>query len=198
MPGRPVLAALGASVVLVLGAVACGSSSAGPTGPSASPVPRIGGVAVAPTSGAIGTVFALTAKGLKQGEAVAFEITFPNSAKAYPGAALTVEADGTATTTYRSSTANEPGVYQVRLNGAPGTLAEGRFTVTDGPPITNGLPETTSSSVAGRASTTKGTGRTTTTVRGATTSTTLKGTTTTTRRVTTSSTPTTKAPLGNP
>lgn len=189
---RPALASLVVSLVLALGATACGSSG-GPTGPVGAPPPRIGAIAVEPKAGPIGTLFTLTATGLKVGEAVAFEITFPGQGKAFPGAALTVPEDGITTTTYRATTANQPGEYVVRLTGPPGSLAEGRFTVTDGPAVVTTPVDQTATSVgpgtSGRTGTTKATGRTTTPVRGAsTTSTTLKGatTTSTTRRPTTS------------
>ncbi len=187
----PVLAALAASLALVPGA-ACGSSGGGPTGPVGAPPPRVGAVEVAPPVGPVGTMFTLTATGLKEGEAVAFEITFPGVGKAFPGAALTVPADGIATTTYRATTANEPGEYVVRLTGPPGSLAEGRFRVSDGSPITAALSsdDTTGPSTSGRTGTTARPGRTTATSRGgSTTSTTARGssTTATTRRSTTTS-----------
>lgn len=193
MTCRPVLAAMVAGLVLLTVAGACGSSG-GPTGPSAPPPPRVGAVAVDPAAGPIGTVFTLSAQGLKEGEAVAFEITFPGEGKAFPGAALTVPADGTASTTYRATTANQPGDYLVRLTGTPGSLAEGRFTVRDGPPLTSTIPSDSASapSTSGRTATT--TRRTTTTWKaGSTTSSTIKGssTTATTRP---SSTVTTKPP----
>lgn len=193
MVRRPALAALGASLLLVGGAAACGSSG-GPTGPAAAAPVRMGAVKVNPPAGPIGTVFTLTADGLKEGEAVAFEITFPGEGKAYPGAAISVPADGTATTTYRATTANQPGDYVVRLTGPPGSLAEGRFTVTNGPPLSSTLPPDSSassvSSTSLRTGTTRRSSRPTTTVLGATT-TTLGGTkgsstTATTRRFTTS------------
>jgi len=177
MSRRPELAALTLSLVLV--ATACGSSSAGPTGSDAGPAPSIGALAVTPPAGPIGTMFSLAAQGLKEGDAVTFEITFPGQGKAFPGAALPVAADGTVSTTYRATTANRPGVYLVRLSGPPGTLAEGRFTVTDRPPLTSTIPEPTSPSTA-RTGTTRATGRTTTTVKGgSTTTSTVKDVTTT-------------------
>ena len=151
----------------------------------------MGAVTVDPRSGPIGTLFTLTATGLKVGEAVAFEITFPGEGKAFPGAALTVPDDGTMTTTYRATTANMPGEYIVRLTGPPGGLAEGRFTVTDGPAVTSTLVDEsatgTGPSSSIRTGTTKALGRTTTTLKGATTTTAVKGssTTATTRRTTT-------------
>lgn len=191
---RPALASLVASLVLVVGAAACGSGG-GPTGPVGAPPPRMGAVTVDPTAGPIGTLFTLKASGLKVGEAVAFEITFPGEGKAFPGAALTVPEDGTTTTTYRATTANMPGEYIVRLTGPPGSLAEGRFTVTDGPAVTTTVFDETATTPAGpttsgRTGTTKSLARTTTTVKGATTtSSTVKGssTTATTRRTTTTS-----------
>jgi hypothetical protein len=195
MSRRPELAALALSLALV--ATACGSSSAGPTGPDAGPAPSIGALAVTPPAGPIGTIFNLAAKGLKEGDAVTFEITFPGQGKAFPGAALPVAADGTVSTTYRATMANQPGIYLVRLSGPPGTLAEGRFTVTAGPPLTSTIPEAAGPSTTARTGTTKATGRTTTTVKGgSTTTSTVKGgtTTSTTKKVTTpSSTTTTKA-----
>jgi hypothetical protein len=195
---RPVLVALVPSFAMLV-AVACGSSGGGPTGPVGAPPPRMGVVIVDPTSGPIGTLFTLSASGLEVGEAVAFEITFPGEGKAFPGAALTVPPEGTTTTTYRATTANQPGEYIVRLTGPPGTLAEGTFAVTDGPPVTSALPEPDTSlpgpSTSGKTATTSRSGRTTTTAKGgATTSSTVKGatTTSTTRRVT-STTATTKA-----
>jgi len=140
-------------------------------------------------------MFTLTAGGLKDGEAVAFEITFPGQGKAYPGAALTVPADGSASTTYRATSANRPGDYLVRLTGPPGSLAEGKFTVTDGPPIVSTLPPDSTTFTSGRTGTTSRNGRTTTTLKGAsTTATSVKGssTTATTRRGTTLTSPTTK------
>jgi len=151
-------------------------------------------------------MFSLTATGLTAGEVVDFEITFPGDGKAYPGAALTVAADGTATTTYRATTANRPGDYMVRLTGPPGSLAEGRFSVTDGPPLTTLGPNDTSnpgSSTTFHTGTTARTGRSTTTtlVVGLPTTSTIKppGTTTTTRHgtattATTRATSTTKGP----
>lgn len=196
MSRRPVLAACVASIALSVGATACGTSGAGPTGPVGTPAPRIGAVTVDPPSGPVGTTFTLTARALREGEAVAFEITFPGEGKAFPGSALTVPPDGVATTTYRATTANQPGQYAVRLTGPPGGLAEGRFTVTDGPPITLALPEDPDASVGPST-----TARTATTRSGRTTSTTAKGgsttsttaakassTTATTRRTTTSTT----------
>jgi len=198
----PVLGALAVSLALIVGAAACGATG-GPTGPVAPPPPRVGAVAIDPPAGPVGTTFTLTAGGLKDGEAVSFEITFPGQGKAYPGAALTVPADGTASTTYRATTANQPGVYSVRLTGPPGSLAEGRFTVTDGPPIAGALPSETvttsvSPSTSGRTGTTSRYGRTTTTTKGgSTTSTSFKGSSTTTtvhRATTTLSTTTTMSP----
>jgi hypothetical protein len=188
---RPALASVVASLVLAGGAAACGAGG-GPTGPVGAPPPRVGAITVDPRAGPIGTLFTLTASGLNAGEAVAFEITFPGEGKAFPGAALTVPEDGTTTTTYRATTANQPGEYLVRLTGPPGSLAEGRFTVTDGPAVTSTLPgdsdSTAGPSTTLRTGTTRAQNRTTTTVKGATTtSTTVKGssTTATTRRPTT-------------
>ena len=164
MPSRPVTAALAASVVLATAATACGSSG-GPTGPIVAPPPRVGAVEVDPRSGPVGTVFTLTARGLAEGLVVAFEITFPGEGKAFPGAALTVPADGTASTTYRATTANQPGDYVVRLTGPPGSLAEGRFTVSSGPPLVSTVPEDTSPTISGPSTT----GRTGTTTRRTTT-----------------------------
>ncbi len=201
MSPRPVVAAVVTSLFLATAATACGSSR-GPTGPSAVSLPRLAPVQVEPPSGPIGTMFTLTTQGLKEGDAVAFEITFPGQGKAYPGAALTVLADGTASTTYRATTANQPGVYTVRLTGPPGNLAEGRFTVSDGPAITSTVPDTASSSslpYSGRTSTTSRFGRTTTTSKtGSTTSSTVRGvsTTSTTKHLTGSST--TIARIGPP
>ena len=201
MSRRPVLAALVASLLLVSGATACGSSG-GPTGPAAAAPPRVGAVEVDPSSGPIGTMFTLTATGLTEGEAVAFEITFPGVGKAYPGAALTVPVDGTATTTYRATTANEPGEYVVRLTGAPGILAEGRFTVTSGPALTSTIPDDAGPSSSGpstsrRTATTARSSRSTTTTAaaGPTTTSTPKAssTTATTRRTLTAPTTTTAA-----
>jgi len=141
-------------------------------------------------------MFTLTAGGLKDGDAVVFEITFPGEGKAYPGSTLTVTADGSATTTYRATTANKPGDYLVRLTGPPGGLAEGKFTVTDGPPIVSTLPPDSSTSTSGRTGTTSRSARTTTSLKGAsTTATSVKGssTTATTRHGTTLTTGTTKA-----
>lgn len=190
---RPALASLVASLVLVVGAAACGSGG-GPTGPVGAPPPRMGAVTVEPRAGPIGTLFTLTAKGLKVGEAVAFEITFPGEGKAFPGAALTVPEDGTTTTTYRATTANMPGEYIVRLTGPPGSLAEGRFTVTAGPAVTTTVFDETAISLGGpstsaRTGTTRSLARTTTTVKGATTTSSVKAssTTATTRRITTTS-----------
>ncbi len=207
MPRRPELAALVASLLLVSAAAACGSSG-GPTGPTAMPPPRVGAVEVDPSSGPIGTMFTLTATGLTEGEAVAFEITFPGVGKAFPGAALTVPADGTATTTYRATTANQPGEYVVRLTGPPGSLAEGRFSITSGPALTSTIPDdagpsSSTPSTSGRTGTTARSNRSTTTRAGSGVTTTsipkASSTTPTTRRpVTTPSTPTTKAtaPIG--
>ena len=201
MSSRPALAAFAASLVLGGGAAGCASTGVGPTGPVGPPPPRIGVVSVDPTSGAVGTLFTLTAKGQRQEETVAFEITFPGEGKAYPGAALAVPADGTATTTYRATTANTPGEYLVRLTGPPGILAEGRFTVTDGPPVTSAMPQVEtdgSTSTSGRTATTARSGRTTSTGlrTGSTTSTSARPglTTTTTRRTTPSSMATTTTP----
>jgi hypothetical protein len=162
----------------------------------------MGAVTVDPTTGPIGTLFTLTAKGLKEGEAVAFEITFPGQGKAFPGAALTVPADGTITTTYRATTANQPGDYVVRLTGPPGSLAEGRFTVNDGPAVTTAAPEDTSvpgpSTSARTGTTARSAHTTTTTAKGGstTTATTVKGATTTatTRKTSTSMTTGTTRP----
>lgn len=190
MPRRPELAALALSLALVVGAGACGSSSAGPTGPEAGPPPSIGALAVTPPAGPIGTVFNLAAKALKEGDAVTFEITFPGQGKAFPGAALPVAADGTVSTSYRATMTNQPGLYLVRLSGPPGTLAEGRFTVTDGPPLTSTIPEPPGPSTTARTGTTRATGRTTTTVKGNSTSTSTPkaATTSTTKKVTAPST----------
>jgi len=144
----------------------------------------MGAVSVDPKAGPIGTLFTLTAAGLQAGETVAFEITFPGEGKAFPGAALTVPPDGITSTTYRATTANQPGEYLVRLTGPPGSLAEGRFSVTDGPPVTSAPPEPDTSAVGPSTSRRTGTsrsGRTTTTAKGgSTTSTSVKGATTTT------------------
>jgi hypothetical protein len=194
-------AALVGSLVLLVGA-ACGAAGGGPTGPAAAPPPRVGAIKIDPTSGPIGTLFTLTATGLKEGEAVAFEITFPGEGKAYPGAAIAVPADGTASTTYRATTANQPGDYAVRLTGPPGALAEGRFTVTDGPPVTTALPgegdtSSTGPATSGKTGTTGRSGRTSTTAKGgSTTSSSPKGssTTPTTRRSSTTSASTMRSP----
>ena len=202
---RPALSSLVASLALAGGAAACGSAG-GPTGPVGAPPPRMGAITVDPKAGPIGTLFTLTATGLKVGEAVAFEITFPGQGKAFPGAALTVPEDGTSTTTYRATTANTPGEYLVRLTGPPGSLAEGRFTVTDGPPISSTIAGATDSTAGPSTTLRTGTTKprtTTTTIKGATTtSTTLKGSTTTstTRRTTTTAlaTTTTKSTVKTP
>jgi len=142
-------------------------------------------------------MYTLTATGLREGEAVAFEITFPGEGKAFPGATLTVPADGTASTTYRATTANQPGVYGVRLTGPPGSLAEGRFTVTDGPPVTSAMPTEETAppgpSTSGRTGTTSRSGRTTTSAKGgsSTTATSIRtsSSTATTRKASTTSLP---------
>jgi len=199
MSRRPVIAALVASLVLAIGATAC-ASSGGPTGPIAALPPRVGAVKIDPVAGPIGTLFTLTAQGLSEGEVVAFEITFPGEGKAYPGAALTVLADRAATTTYRATTANQPGEYLVRLTGPPGSLAEGRFRVTDGPPVVSTVvddagPSSSGPSTSGRTGATRSI-RSTTTSAGtgrSTTSTKAAGATTTRRPTTSLAATTTKA-----
>ncbi len=52
----------------------------------------------------------LTATGLREGETVTFEITFPEVGKAFSGGPLALPADGVATATYRATAANQPGV----------------------------------------------------------------------------------------
>ena len=194
MPSRPTIAALAASLVLAAGATACGASGAGPTGPVAAAPPRVGAVKIEPSSGPVGTVFTLSASGLRDGEVVAFEIAFPGEGKAYPGAALNVATDGTVSTTYRATAANEPGEYLVRLTGPPGSLAEGRFRITAGPPITSTIPSdvapaSSSPSTSGRTGTTARSTRSTTTTAGAgalaTTTTRASSATTTVRATTT-------------
>lgn len=196
MPRLAALAALAVSVV-ASGAAGCGRLG-GPTGPTAAPAAVIGAVDIEPAAGPVGTEFTLTARGLREGEAVAFEITFPDRGKAFPGGQLSVPADGTATTTYRATTVNPPGPYVVRLTGPPGGLAEGRFAVTDGAPVTSPAPPasgatTVKPNARGRTGTTKATSRTTSTrdsARFSTTSgsTTKPSTTTVTTRSSTSST----------
>lgn len=176
MPRLAAMAALAASV-----AAGCGRSG-GPTGPTAAPAAVIGAVDVVPAAGPVGTEFTLAARGLREGEAVAFEITFPDKGKAFPGGQLSVPADGTATTTYRATTVNPPGPYVVRLTGPPGGLAEGRFTVTGGPPVTSAAPTasgptTVKPNATGRTGTTKATSRTTSTRESAGSSTTSGSTT---------------------
>lgn len=190
MARKSVIATLGVS--LALGGASCGTSSAGPTGPIGAAPPKVSVVSVTPRSGPLGTTFTLVASGIKAGDAVAFEITFPGEGKAYPGAALTVPADGIATTTYRATSANQPGEYSVRLTGAPGTLAEGRFTVTNGPPLTSAIDTTSSSGPSTtksvRTTTTLKGGSTTTVLPAGATSTSIKASTTTTPKATSTST----------
>jgi hypothetical protein len=121
-------------LILAAGTASCGSGGS-PSGPPAGPPPLLGTVEVDPPSGPVGTVFMLAAHGLRVGDAVAFEITFPGQGKAFPGLALSVPDGGTVTTTYRATTANQPGDYLVHVTGPPGRVAEGRFTILTGAPL---------------------------------------------------------------
>lgn len=179
------------SLVLGFGIVSCGSGR-GPAGPSGGPPPVVGAVEVDPASGPIGTLFTLTAIGLTEGDVVAFEISFPGQGKAFPGVALTVPEDGMVTTTYRATSANQPGEYLVRLTGPPGRLAEGRFTIVPGGAFRDPEAAVTSTSRSGSGttrpkSTTKPTLSTTSTTRS-------KPSTTTNVITSTTAAPPTRAP----
>jgi hypothetical protein len=198
--GRSLGASLAVAVLVVAGTaglaacgVAGGTSSLGPTTTVA---PVQAHLAIDPAEGPIGTLFTLNADGMVPGAAVQFEITFPGEGRAYPGNALVVGDDGTASTTYRATSANQPGVYAVRLTGPQGQLAAGEFRVTDGKPLISTVPTRSGSSTTGKP----GTAKPSTTKPGAPTSapaTTAKATTTTARPVPTIP-PTTTPPTTTP
>jgi len=179
--------------VAALALGACGKAGGGPTGPpAASLVATTTAVQVDPPSGPVGTLFTLTSRGLPAGDTVVFEIGFPGEGRAFPGAALAVGADGSATTTYRATTANPAGDYTVRVTTGGGMTGDGRFTLTNGALLT---PTTARSSTTARK---PAAGGPTTTAKagGATTTTKPKAapTTTTAATPTTASTTPTTGP----
>jgi hypothetical protein len=193
-------AAAVALIAVALGAGGCGiAGGTGSLGPTTTQTIVQAHLTVDPVEGPIGTVFTLAAGGMTPGAAVQFEITFPGEGRAYPGNALTVADDGTASATYRATTANMPGPYVVRLTGPQGQLATGEFRVTDGKPLVSSTVKSPSSSSSSPKSTTKPGGtatsaKSTTTAKPSTTA--PKATTTTKSPV--SSVPTTLPPTTSP
>jgi hypothetical protein len=159
-------AACGVALALAVAALigsGCGIAGGTPSlGPTTTQAPSQAKLTVDPAEGPIGTVFTLSGQAITPGAAVQFEITFPGEGRAYPGSALVVGDDGTATATYRATTANQPGLYVVRLTGPQGELGSGEFRVTDGKPL---ISSTTAKSTA-----TSGSGKVASTVKGATSS----------------------------
>jgi len=64
-------------------------------------------------------------------ETITFEIDFP-SGKVFKGQPHKAAADGSVTATYRVTTGNPPGTYQVKAAGDQGTQATGQFEVVAG------------------------------------------------------------------
>ena len=145
--------------------IAGGTGSLGPTTTAAVTQARL---TIDPAEGPVGTMFSLAAEGMTPGAAVQFEITFPGEGRAYPGNALVVADDGTASATYRATSANQPGTYTVRLSGPQGQLATGEFRVTDGKPLVSSTLKAPSTTGARSGTTSKG-GSTTTAGKGPTT-----------------------------
>lgn len=177
-----------AATFAVAGLASCGIAGGSPSlGPTTTRAVSQATLAIDPPEGPIGTVFTLAASGMTPGDAVQFEITFPADGRAYPGNALVVADDGTASATYRATTANVPGDYSVRLTGPQGQLATGQFRVTDGKPLVSTTTTRSSTSTSGSKASTPPKS----TAPGA------KPTTTTAKASSTSTRPTAPAPRGS-
>ena len=113
-------------------------------------------VDVQPVSGPIGTSFQLNGTGFHSTEMVTFQIVFPDS-KSFKGTAHVASIAGAVTASFKVTTGNPLGKYQVTATGDKGTQATGSFDVTSGS-APAGTPTTvlshTTTTVASRTTTT--------------------------------------------
>ena len=151
-----------AGAVLLVVLAACGGGkakpkkAAPPPPTTASTVPQPT-VEVSPTSGPIGTKFALAARNFAAGDTLTFEVDFPGGRK-FNGQPHTIAADGTVSTTFLVTSQNPPGDYVVKAAATKGQTAEGHFTVVQGAATSTtakaGTPTTTASTVKPAVTTT--------------------------------------------
>ncbi|MDQ6618068.1 MAG: hypothetical protein M3083_25810 [Actinomycetota bacterium] len=151
--------ALSALCLVVL--VACGSGGSAPKATTTVPPPTIttttvpsAAVEVRPPSGPIGTSFQLLGSRFQSGEKVTFQITFPDT-KTFKGPAHPAAADGTVIASFRVTTGNPAGTYQVTASGDKGTQATGQFQVTPGAITATTVAGHITTTVAAHATTTK-------------------------------------------
>jgi hypothetical protein len=94
--------------------------------PTTLPKP-VANVVIRPATGNVGTAFTLIGTGFKPGEAVTFEIDFPDGKKFGPGQAHKTTPDGALQTTYKATPGNPPGTYTVHAVGDGGTEGQNTF-----------------------------------------------------------------------
>src|SRR5437773_2213327 len=110
--------------LFVLTLAGCGSPAApkGTPRPTASATPTLPplGVEVVPATGGLGTEFELTARGFKSGEAVTFEVDFPDGHTSHSGKVHVASVEGIATSSWRATSGNPAGDYKVVAGGNRG------------------------------------------------------------------------------
>lgn len=147
--------------VCCLTLAACGSgghstptttSTSSTIAPSTAAGPQKTSIDVVPPSGPTGTTFQLHGRFSPQ-EKVAFEIDLPNG-KTFKGQSHTSSADGSVSTSYRTTATDPAGTYQVQATGDQGEHLTGQFDVTaaGAPPATR--PRGTTSTAGKQGSTT--------------------------------------------
>lgn len=92
---------------------------------------RKGTLSAAPPAGPVGTAFALTAVGLKPGEAMTFEVD-PPKGKPFIGPPHTAGPDGTVTSTFTPQPDDVPGTYKLKATGDQGTRATATLVIQPG------------------------------------------------------------------
>lgn len=160
--------------IVVIGAVAltaCGIGQSATKATTTVPPPKAttstvppATVDVQPVSGPIGTSFQLAGTRFKSGEMVTFQIVFPDT-KSFKGPAHTASATGAVSATFRVTTGNPLGKYQVTAVGDKGTQASGAFDVTSGAAPTTTIAAHATTTVTAHPTTTAS-GHSTTTLAG--------------------------------
>ena len=84
--------------------------------PTTLPKP-VANIVIRPPSGPVGTAFTLIGTGFKPGEAVTFEIDFPDGKKFGPGQPHPTTPDGALQAPYKSTPGNPQGTYTVKAVG---------------------------------------------------------------------------------
>ena len=110
---------LGVGAILLLVGPGCGRITSHFSSHDTS---RKGTLSAVPPAGPVGTAFALSATGLKPGEAMTFEID-PPKGKPFIGPPHTAGPDGAVTSTFTPQSGDTPGTYKLKATGDHGTRA---------------------------------------------------------------------------